>query len=139
MKIRSFFPATLVDRFGFSSSLQRAIASSIPFIGTCAPGVSFSQWTQLVIYRCCCLARRSCRFGPLDRVVPSEKRRFHPDPKRRSRASPVEPPRARHPRPTETNQAVASSAWPRRTARHPWFRSNPSMSAYFNTDLPLPP
>ena len=52
---------------------------------------------------------------------------------------PQRPPRSRHRRPTETNQAAASSAWPRRTARHPWFRSNPSMSAYFNTDLPLPP
>ena len=64
---------------------------------------------------------------------------FASNPKRHSKASPVDPPRARHPRPTETNQAAASSAWPRRTARHPWFRSNPSMSAYFNTDLPLPP
>ena len=48
MKARSFFPATLVDRVGFSSSFQRAIASSIPFIGTCTPKVSVSQVILLV-------------------------------------------------------------------------------------------
>ena len=45
--------------------------------------------------------------------------------------------RARHTRPNETNQVAASSAWPRRTARHPWFRSDRSMSAKVTTDLPF--
>jgi len=46
-------------------------------------------------------------------------------------------PRARHTRPNGTNQAAASSAWPRRAARHPWFRSDPSVSAEVTTDLPF--
>ena len=48
MKKKNFSPATITFRLGFSSSFQRAIASSIPFIGTCAPKVSFSQWSLLV-------------------------------------------------------------------------------------------
>ena len=45
-------------------------------------------------------------------------------------------PRARHTRPIETNQAAASSPWPRRAARHPWFRADPSMSAETTANLP---
>jgi hypothetical protein len=44
---------------------------------------------------------------------------------------------ARHTRPNETNQAAASSAWPRRTARHPWFRSDRSRSAKVTATLPF--
>ena len=53
------------------------------------------------------------------------------------RAPTVNARRARHTRPNETNQVAASSAWSRQTARHPWFRSDRSMSAKVTTDLPF--